>query len=98
MSGVNNFVGEMANVRYVMTEARPSGRMCVEPPTGAGQTSARRRRIAQLAERLSDEEEAAGSSPAPPIHVTVAQPVERSLETRGVAGSTPAGHIITTAP
>jgi hypothetical protein len=36
--------------------------------------------------------------PASPIHVTVAQPVERSLETRGVAGSTPAGHITTTAP
>ena len=28
------------------------------------------------------------------MHVTVAQPVERSLETRGVAGSTPAGHIM----
>ena len=32
---------------------------------------------------------------APPVHVTVAQPVERSPETRGVAGSTPAGHITT---
>ena len=32
---------------------------------------------------------------APRIHVTVAQSVERSPETRGVAGSTPAGHITT---
>ena len=51
------------------------------------------RRIAQAAERLSDTEEVAGSTPAPPTHVTVAQPVERSPETRGVAGSIPAGHI-----
>ena len=55
-----------------------------------------RRRIAQAEERLSDTEEAAGSTPAPPTntHVTVAQPVERPPETRGVAGSSPAGHII----
>jgi hypothetical protein len=71
--------------------------MCVEFPGGGLTDKRRRRRIAQLAERLSDTEEAAGSSPAPPTHVTVAQAVERSLETRGVAGSTPAGHI-TTAP
>jgi hypothetical protein len=76
-----------------VTEARPSDRMCVELPGGGWTDKRRRWRIAQLGEHLSDEEEAAGSSPAPPIHVTVAQPVERSLETRGVAGSTPAGHM-----
>ena len=54
------------------------------------------RRIAQAEERLSDTEEVAGSTPAPPINtlVAVAQPVERPPETRGVAGSSPAGHIL----
>jgi hypothetical protein len=73
-------------------------RVCVEFQPG-GWTDTR----AAAADKLSSQsafpiKEVAGSILAQPIHVTVAQPVERSLETRGVAGSTPAGHIITTAP
>ena len=43
-------------------------------------------------ERLSDTQEAAGSTPAPPTSRGRSSAVERSSETRGGAGSIPAGH------
>jgi hypothetical protein len=77
---MNNIVGDTTNDPIRDQGAPRAARMCVELPAG-GWTDTRplrrRRRVAQLAERLSDEEEAAGSSPAPPIiiiHVTVGQP------------------------
>ncbi len=67
-------------------------RACVELPLGAGQTGGSKR----LAEHSTGQRLPSGGGRSVcccPNRVTVAQPVERSLETRGVAGSTPAGHV-----
>jgi hypothetical protein len=78
-----------------MRASSSSGRALVLQPRGCWfEPSLAHWRIAQVAEHLSDTEEAAGSSPAPPIlRDRSSARVERPPETRGVAGSIPAGHI-----